>query len=290
MNTVDLRVDELSGATAVTSRGIVVEEMHVRTPTSHARGRFAMTTERWSDYDRFNELVVMDLDLDTSRIDFRDIAYFAPELEGVDYPIRLSGRVRGTVSELKGRGLSVAFGDRSWFTGSAEFSGLPDIANTFMVLSVDEMRTDHRDIARIPVPPFTSHTTMIVPPELEQVGMVNFSGNFTGFTRSFTAYGIARTQIGSLKTDLSYELDTLTNSFSISGRVMTPGFDIGALFGARTLGPVAANVRLVREWSVALHNEGRSRRYPSHGHRERNPYHGHHHQRAVWRRTSSTVN
>lgn len=239
-----LRVDELSGATAVTSRGIVVEGMQLRTPTSHAMGRFAMSTERWTDYNNFNELVVMDLDLDTSRIDFSDIAYFVPELEGVDYPIRLSGRMRGTVAELKGRGLSVSFGDRSWFTGTAEFSGLPDIANTFMVLNVDEMRTDHRDIARIPVPPFTSHATMIVPPELERVGMVSFSGNFTGFTRAFTAFGTAHTQIGSIKTDLSYELDTLTNSFSISGRVNTPGFDLGALLGARTLGPVAANVRL----------------------------------------------
>ena len=239
-----LRVDELSGGTAVTSRGIVVEGMQLRTPTSHATGRFAMATTKWTDYDRFNELVEMDLDLDTSRIDFKDIAFFVPELEGVDYPIRLSGHVRGTVSELKGRGLSVSFGERSWFTGSAEFSGLPDIANTFMVLSIDDMRTDHRDIARIPVPPFTSHATVIVPPEMEQLGTVNFSGNFTGFTRAFTAFGIAHTQLGSLKTDLSYELDTLTKSFSISGRVMTPGFDLGALLGARTLGPLAANMRL----------------------------------------------
>lgn len=239
-----LRVEELSGGAAVTSRGIVVEGMQLRTPTSHAVGRFAMATTKWTDYNRFNELVEMDLDLDTSRVDFKDIAFFVPELEGVDYPIRLSGRMRGTVSELKGRGLSVSFGEHSWFTGSAEFSGLPDIANTFMVLNIEQLRTDHRDVARIPVPPFTSHATVIVPPEMERLGTVEFAGNFTGFTRSFTAFGVAHTELGSIKTDLSYELDTLTKSFSISGRVNTPGFDLGALLGARTLGPVAANMRL----------------------------------------------
>ena len=239
-----LVVKELSGSTTITPRGITIEQLQLRTPASSAQGQLTFTTDSWTDYNDFNQLVRMKLQLDTSVIDFADIALFAPELEGVKYPIRLSGRVRGTVAELKGRGLSVAFGEHSRFTGSVEFSGLPDVANTFMILDVNDLTTDHRDLAQLPIPPFTQGGRLQLPAEVIQLGTIGFSGNFTGFTRAFTAYGKTTTALGVVNTDISYDRDTVTNNLSLKGRVISPGFDLGPLTGTSTLGPMAVNLRL----------------------------------------------
>ncbi len=239
-----LVVEELSGKANISGRGISVDGLRLRTTDSEATGSLRFTTDAWTDYNAFNSSVRMRLDLDTSVIDFGDIALFAPDLQGLHYPIRLSGRIRGTVEDLKGRGLSVAFGERSHFMGHAELSGLPDIANTFMILDIDELVTDHRDLAMVPVPPFTTGGLLQLPPEVQQLGKIRFAGNFTGFTRAFTAYGKTSTDLGELNTDISYKRDTVSDVFSISGRVVTPGFDLGAIAGTRTLGALAANLRV----------------------------------------------
>ncbi|HQW06170.1 MAG TPA: translocation/assembly module TamB domain-containing protein [Flavobacteriales bacterium] len=239
-----LVVDELSGDVAISGRGIHIEGLRVSTPRSSAVGELTFTTANWRDYNDFNNTVDMRLQLDTSLIDFADIALFAPELEGVQYPIRISGRVRGTVAELKGRGLSVDFGERSHFNGNAELSGLPDVANTFMILDVSDLKTDHADLSMVPVPPFTEGGRLQLPQEFVQFGRIGFSGNFTGFMRAFTAFGQTTTALGELKMDLSYERDTISKVFSISGRAMSAGMEIGKLLGTPSLGPLAANVRL----------------------------------------------
>ncbi|MEO8591599.1 MAG: translocation/assembly module TamB domain-containing protein [Flavobacteriales bacterium] len=239
-----LRLEELSGTTTVSGRGIVINGLVLRTSMSDVRGELAMRSSTWSDFEEFETNVVMRLALDSSRLDFGDIAWFAPDLEGIHLPITLSGRIRGTISELKGQGMSIAFGQHSWFKGSAEMSGLPDMANTFMLLDIDELRTDEHDLENIPVPPFTSGDHLQLPDELKLLGAIRFSGNFTGFLRAFTAYGTSTSALGTLRTDLSYERDTVTNLFTIAGRAATESFQLGPLVGTSSIGPLAANIRL----------------------------------------------
>lgn len=91
-----LVLEELSGHTAVSGRGIRIQDLRLRTPLSSAEGELDFSTDSWLDYNAFNERVRMKLELDTAHVDFADIALFAPDLQGISYPIEVSGRVRGT--------------------------------------------------------------------------------------------------------------------------------------------------------------------------------------------------
>lgn len=239
-----LVVEELSGFTSISGRALHIDDLLLRTDRSSARGKLEFSSENWLAYNDFNELVNMRIDLDTARVDLADIALFAPDLEGIQYPIEVSGKVRGTVAELKGRNMRIAFGERSRFAGKAEFSGLPDMANTFMVLDIDALNTNPQDLERLPVPPFTSGDRLSLPDEVHQLGTMAFSGNFTGFLRAFTTYGSTTTALGVLNTDISYERDTISDIFTIAGRVNTSGFNIGPIAGTSTLGPLATNIRV----------------------------------------------
>ena len=239
-----LVLEQLAGGTWVSPHGISIEAMRLRTPRSDLSGELRFTTDSWGDYNAFTEQVMMRLELDSSRLDLADVAWFATALEGIELPFDIRGRVFGTVNDLKGRGVHLYFGERSVFRGSADLIGLPDWQGTFMMLDVDDLRTDHVDLAALPVPPFTKGARLELPKEVRQLGSVRFAGNFTGFPNSFTAYGRFGTALGQLRTDLSYDRDTLRNTFSLNGRLATESFRPGPLLQVPELGEVGANIRL----------------------------------------------
>lgn len=239
-----LVVERLGGQASVSGHGIYIDDLELRTPRTDLHGDLALRTDDWEDLDLFTERVNIRLDLDTSILDLADVALFAPDLEGIRFPFRVKGRFRGTIAELKGRDLDIRFGQRSSFSGRAEMSGLPDIDNTFMIVDVEELRTDLRDLSTVPVPPFTSGDRLALPAEIGRLGDLGFSGNFTGFLRSFTAYGTASTALGSVRSDLSYQRDTISDVFGFKGRLATDGFDLGGVLGVPSLGPLATRIRV----------------------------------------------
>ncbi|MDX9752036.1 MAG: translocation/assembly module TamB domain-containing protein, partial [Flavobacteriales bacterium] len=164
--------------------------------------------------------------------------------EGIELPIHISGRVRGPVSEMKGRDLVIRFGERSHFRGHAELTGLPDFANTFMLVDVDELRTMYTDLAALPMPPFKDQGRLMLPPEIRALGDLRFAGNFTGFVHAFTAYGTSHTALGTLRTDLSYQRPQGAPVFHLSGRLATADFRPGPLIHLPALGAMAANIRI----------------------------------------------
>ena len=239
-----LVLKRLAGRTTVSPRGIVIDSLELRTARSAMHGNLRFRSEGWADLNAFTSRVNMHFDLAPSLLEFADVAYFAPGLQGVEFPINISGRVRGTVNELRGRGLEIGFGEDSFFKGSAELTGLPYIEETFMLLDIAELRTDHQDLARVPIPPFISGRKLDPQAELVALGDIRFEGNFTGFINSFTAYGSFNTQLGELRTDISYKRDILRDSFTLRGRAATTSLMPGALLGIPALGQVAANVRI----------------------------------------------
>ena len=246
-----LVVEQLSGAVRVAPHGIRVNGLHLITGPqqkgsigSDLRGDLDLRSEDLGDFDEFNTRVFMYARLDSSRLQFADVALFAPDLEGADYPIALKGRVQGRVNELKGRRMDLYFGDRSEFHGDIELTGLPDFNNTFILLDAEQIRTNPSDLAGLPMPPFTSKKTLVLPPEVQRLGAMAFNGNFTGFVTSFTTYGSVYTEAGSLRSDISYERDTVTQIFELKGKLATDGFDVGKVLGSRAVGRVAMDTKV----------------------------------------------
>ena len=239
-----LVLEELSGATQVSPRGIRIAGMRIRTPGTELNGNLKFDTESFADFDDFENRVRMRVELDSSHVEFADVALFAPDLQGVEFPVGLKGKFRGTISELKGRDMELHFGERSHFGGNVEMTGLPDVPNTFMVIDVDHFNTDPEDLAALPVPPFIEKGHLSLPVEVQRMGAMSFTGNFTGFPRAFTASGQAFSAAGPLSTDLTYERDTVSNVFELRGSVATTGFDLGLVIGDPTVGNIACDVKV----------------------------------------------
>lgn len=244
-------VEQMSGQARVAPRGIRVQDLHLVTGGqqegalgSDVRGDIDFRTEDLDDLDDFIGRVFIQAKLDSSRVQFADVALFAPELKGVDYTVAVSGVLQGMVNDFKGRNVVLHFGEHSVFRGDVEMSGLPDFQNTFIVLDAEQLRTDPGDLAALPMPPFTSGRKLDLPDEVRRLGNITFAGNFTGFATAFTAFGHTQTEAGALRTDISYQRDTVSGIFNLTGLLATGGFDLGKVLGSSAVGRIAMDTRV----------------------------------------------
>ena len=64
----------------------------------------------------------------------------------------LSGRLLGTVAELRGRDIEFSYGDHTMLNCDFDLSGLPKIENTYIYVGVSNLKTSLSDIEKIKIP------------------------------------------------------------------------------------------------------------------------------------------
>ena len=205
---------------------------------SEVTGDLRFTFQSLDDLDYFETAVPMNHEFRHARLNLNDLSYFAPELRGMDQPIVIDGKVKGTVDNLKGRNLTLLFNETSRFVGNIDMEGLPYIDQTFINLDIDELTTNKRELEQIPLPPFDGRTFVQVPDNIGMLGQITYRGDFTGFLSDFVTYGTVQTAIGSIKTDISLKEDKTINDYRYSGSVHLQQFNLGTFYSTESLGPI----------------------------------------------------
>jgi hypothetical protein len=210
--------------------------------SSNLKGDLIFKLNDIEDMDYFETRVKMDHVFDNTVLQIGDLAYFVSDLEGMDKEIILSGNVKGTVDQLKGKNLRIDFGDQSFFKGNFSMDGLPNIEQTYINLDVKEITSNKRDLERIQIPPFNKKTYLATPSNFDMLGQMRFSGNFTGFINDFVAFGSLNTAIGGVSGDISFREDESINDYVYKGSVQTKQFDLGKFYSDKNLGPLTCDV------------------------------------------------
>jgi len=174
--------------------------------------------------DFFND-VKLDIMLDKSLVYFSDLQYFAPFAKGIDESVWISGRILGTVSELRGRNIELSWMDHTYLDCDFDFSGLPEIENSFIYFGINSLRSNAGDIRKLSIP---GKGPVKLPDFFDKLATFSFSGSFTGFTTDFVAYGRIKTLTGSIKTDISMRPEE-SNRFRINGLITGTDVDVGYL-------------------------------------------------------------
>ncbi|MBN2812931.1 MAG: translocation/assembly module TamB [Bacteroidales bacterium] len=173
----------------------------------------------------FGNSVVMNIQLNPSTIDMAEIGYFAPVFKSFHQRVSVSGSVNGRLNNVKGKNLTVGFGDQSKLSGNLQFNGLPAINETFILADIRELSTTAGDIEKM----LTAAPRALNLPEIvNKLGRISYTGNFTGFVNDFVAYGKLNTSLGTINTDLLFRPDTL-NMLSFDGKIKAHDFNLGML-------------------------------------------------------------
>jgi len=237
------QVDEFTADVNVLPTGITTEYLHIKTPFSKVDGNLAFVTQTYKDWSNFIDTVSMRSNFNKTTVSFKDIAHFAPALNGLEKSLNFEGEIGGTVGNLKGRKLAILLDDGTRFNGDADISGLPNPADMFMYLKVNDLITTKAKLETIPLYPFTKGTYIELPNNFRHLGAVRFKGSFTGFYHDFVTYGTLKTSLGNLKTDLSLKLNQGTAKYR--GELASNKFDLGKFLNMKKdIGEIAMDVKI----------------------------------------------
>ncbi|MBA2500413.1 MAG: translocation/assembly module TamB domain-containing protein [Chitinophagaceae bacterium] len=205
----------------------------LETNNSVIKDHLVLRFDDFADMNNFISNVKMEARLRGSELDSDDIAFFAPQIKSWNRKIRISGDVRGSVSDLKLEDLVIQAGGSTYFAGNASLFGLPDIDLTFIDLRADDFRTTYADALT-----YFPDLRRVSQPALHKLKYIRFNGSFTGFIRDFVTYGTIETALGTVSSDLNMKLPNGATPV-YSGTIATQNFQLGTFLENNMIGNIA---------------------------------------------------
>ena len=219
-------IESLSGDFVVGPRCLIAENLLLKTAYSDLELDFSFLYDSWRAYLDFINDIMITSDIRKSTLNLKDIGYFANALSRMNNPIRIGGKVKGHVSNLRANGFRFSFGKETRFYGDISLNGLPDIQNTYTHLKIHDFEVAQNDIEAFRIPIASQHIE--IPEALSELGNVNIKGSFTGFFNDFVSYGSFSTDLGNFSTDLIVKQHPEAD-VSYDGKIAAEKFDIGKL-------------------------------------------------------------
>ena len=185
----------------------------------------------------FIQDVKLDILFQNSFVKSQTIAYIIPSLINYDFSAVINGRIKGPLSDVRGKNIIITAGSQTRFATNFHISGLPNIDQTMMIIDVKELSTSSKDIEgfkQIDI----NKPIISLPAELNELNKITYKGNFTGFINNFVAFGTVSTAIGKLSLDLSIKPDTTQNT-EFNGNISTSNLDLGKLVGTKSIGRIS---------------------------------------------------
>lgn len=247
------RVKRISGDAKVGRGKTIVENLHLTDPWSRLDiPDFMMSYENVKAFKDFISKVKLDGEIDDSRIDFKTITYFAPQLEGNSLRAGISGRFSGYVDNFNVTELEFA-SEAGGFAGTVNgtMKGLPEIEKTTLEARIDKFN-------------MTSEGLGLFLSEWMKDGKLDLSRYAKGHTFMVTAKasGLMNsldidTDIYSLigKAEADIHLANVTDSekpISISGAAQTENLDLGKIISSDLIGPVTLRTGMKAEFGKAV--------------------------------------
>lgn len=237
------QIDELLTEFQISPKGIVAQHLKLTTPNSKIDGNINFSTDSYKNLTNFINDVDIQSNFKQSLVGFRDIAYFAPTLNCLEKSLKLDGNIKGQISSLKAREVAILLDDGTSFKGDVDISGIPEVENLFLYVNVKELTTTKDKIEQIPLYPFLQEKFVELPSNFNQLGIIRFKGNFTGFTHDFVAYGNFKTSLGNVTTDVAVKVNN--DKAYYKGKVKTDHFEMGEFFEIPDeLGSVTMNIKV----------------------------------------------
>jgi hypothetical protein len=237
-------LNNISSYVSVSPIGIQLDELKITTPESDISTDLTFKYDTYRDFKDFINKVKFKAEFDRSILQMSDIAFFADELKGIDEQIDITGKINGTVADLRGKALDFKIGKATRFKGDVTLTGLPKVDETLIYLSVKSLTTNYSDLTQFPIPPFDKKNTLQIPKNLALLGTVNFKGTFTGLYNDFYAYGDLRTALGELSSDIAVRHDYEKNKEFYKGKLQSKAFDFGKFLSAPALGKATVDVNI----------------------------------------------
>jgi len=231
----------------VSHKGIHLKDISVATTHSVVRSnRFALLYDQWMDFQSFVDSVSFDATIEPSRVSLVDIAFFAPQLIGMNQECVLQGKVSKRIKNLKVNELELKTGVNTVLRGTITLPDFRYIREAFYQERLDYALIDFHDIQHMRLPYSSTTPTLHLDENIQRLGYlqatnVRLDGIFSQFV--FSSDEIY-TQLGSVQLDngilFTYNADNesflLTRSQAKDYDVKINHFHLGKFLNSSLVG------------------------------------------------------
>jgi hypothetical protein len=219
----------------LTPEGIFTENLIVQTPNSDLLLDLDFLFDDFSAFSSFTERIYLQADILPSEMDLTDLAFFVPNIKGMDSKFAIEGQVQGEVNNLRLKDMSINHGVFTAFKGNISLDGLPDFKETFIHINARELTTHYSDLLSFKLASENGQKYLDLPDEVRKLGYVKIKGRFTGFYNDFVSDASFITSLGNINTDIALKYDFDTKEIDYSGKLDTRHFNIGRLLDQEEL-------------------------------------------------------
>ncbi len=249
-------MDKMSASAKVGRGKTIVEDLRINDPWSDMYlPLYMMSYENILAFQDFISKVKIDAEIAPSRLDFRTLTYFAPQLGDNSLKIRVSGGASGYVDDFEMDNIKVA-SEAGGFSGTVNgrMTGIPDMEAATLDAKVSNLLmtseglglflSEWSDGKDIDLSRYAKGYTFMV--EAQTTGRLN-SMNISTDINSL---------IGGLEADVRIDnlMDT-SRPIGVKGRASTRNLDIGKAISADMIGPVTLRTNIEADLGSNPHVE-----------------------------------
>lgn len=221
-----LEVNNISGSFVVCPKAIIAKNANLRTVNSDLYFDAIMKTKTWGTYSSFIDSVYCEGEIKKGSIaGMKDATYWAETIRGFEQRASVSGKFRGTVSDLACEDLELITGKETIVKARGKIVGLPNPDSTVYDLEAETIQTSYADYKSIKLGEMLEN--LPIPPMVSKLGKINMNATFRGLINNFDASAIINTEIG----DIDIVGSSITNKdiTTYYADIVSKEFDVGYL-------------------------------------------------------------
>lgn len=216
--------------------------LKAKTPKSEMVGKVRFDYTSYDDLTEFIDSVQIRSKIRSSRVNLEELSVFSEELRGFDLNVDVAGNLIGTVGNLRGRNMTIEFGQKTRMLGNFQFIGLPETDSMYYSLQMSELRTFAPDLTLIKTYPFITGKPLEIPQEIIDLGTLTYRGKLSGTLDNVSAEGELETAAGTATAEVNLRYNNEIEDYYYEGFVATKGFDLSKIIHSKpTLGIVAGD-------------------------------------------------
>lgn len=223
------------------SKGATIQYVDIEMPaTKLSLSDIELKYDSLSQFKNFTEKVKFKIPINRSSINLSDLTAFVPEFEKLTEFVDVSAVITGSISNLKIKQLELKHGKTFYLNSDIEISGLPSIQDAFIYTDIKDFTVNKNEIQD-----FISRITkkpLILPKELNNLGMIRYKGNITGFLSNLVTFGSMKTSIGTISTDILLKFENDLKDLTYSGSLKTNNLQINKLLNSDKIGGITMNI------------------------------------------------
>ena len=225
-------------------KGVSIPFFNVKLPNSRLHLQDVhLKYDSLGDFKRFFEKVRWNAPISSSYVAFADLRAFVPDFKNVKGTASLKGLITGRISSLHFQKMQIKYGKSFLLNADLDVNGLPDLREVFIYGQIKELKFEKADVQDFISQ--MSNKPFVIPKEVDQLGLIRYKGNITGFLNNLVVFGNLNTNVGSVSSDILLKFGNNLRDLTYNGTIKSENLQLGKLLSNKQLGKVSFNLNTI---------------------------------------------